>query len=201
VLQNVDRVTTIAKAIRFLSPEIKGFLEKTAPGQFEITEAVKPILAQLIDLGVIGIEGVEDDEGFKLQSIVITNFGEVLLDQLGGEWSAKIRQRERERAPDPIDLEAEKIIEKLSEEERYAIRSQHGDDRWTQEPFFSAFEKLGLAGSEDGPLPDTTKYHFTNLGRAVLMALKYGKWRADGKEPLGRYGDGKGSLDGNDQEA
>lgn len=180
--------------IRFLPAEVKEFLEKTGPGEFTITEEIKPILHQLIDLGVIGIEGVEGDDGFELQGIVVTNFGEVLLDQLGGEWSAKIKQRERERAPDPIDLEAEKIIEQLSEEQRDAIRNR--DDTWMKEPFFSAFEQLGLAGSEDGPVPDTTAYYFTDLGRAVLMALRFGKWRTDGKEPWGRYGGGKKVTDG-----
>lgn len=168
--------------IRFLPSEVKEFLEKTAPGEFQITEEVKPILKQLIDLGVIGVEGVENDEGFKLQGIVVTNFGEVLLDHLGGEWSAKIRQRERERAPDPVDVEAEKIVEGLSEEQRDAIRSQHSNNRWMEEPFFSAFEALGLVGSQDGSLPDTTKYYFTKLGRAVLMAVKYGKKTADGDD-------------------
>ena len=186
--------------IRFLSPEVKDFLIKTAPGQFEITEQVKPILKELIDLGVIGIEGVEGDDGFTLQGIVVTNFGEVLLDQLGGEWNAKIRQRERERAPDPIDLEAEKIIEQLSDEQRDAIRSQHADNAWMREPFFSAFEKLGLAGSGDGDVPGTTKYWFTDVGRAVLMSLKYGHWRTDGKKPWGRRGDGK-ATNGDDQKA
>lgn len=92
--------------IRFLSPEVKEFLEKTAPGQFEITEEIKPVLVQLLDLGVITIEAVAADEGTKLQSIVVTNFGEVLLDQLGGEWSAKIKERERQRAEFGDDQEA-----------------------------------------------------------------------------------------------
>lgn len=187
--------------IRFLPPETKEFLEKTGPGQFIITEEVKPILKQLIDLGIIGIEGVEGDDGFKLEGIVVTNFGEVLLDHLGGEWSAAIKKRERERKVHPIDLEAEKVIEQLSEEQRDAIRSQHGDNRWTQEPFFSAFEQLGIAGSGDGDVPETTKFWFTPLGRAVLTALKYGHWRTDDKKPEGRFGDGKEVNYGDDQEA
>jgi hypothetical protein len=172
--------------IRILPDEIKEFLEKTSPGKFQITEEIKPILTQLIDLGVIGIEGVEDDEGdepFKLQGIVVTPFGEVLLNQLGGEWAAFIAKRDRDKTPDPLDVEAEKIIaEQLSDEQRDVIRSR--EDEWTKEPFFSAFEKLGLAGSADGDVPNTKRYHFTKLGRAVLMALKYGKWRTDGKEPV-----------------
>lgn len=92
--------------IRFLSPEVKEFLEKTAPGQFEVTEEIKPILGQLLDLGVITIEVVEDGEEVRLQGIVVTNFGEVLLDHLGGEWSAKIKERERQRAEFGDDQEA-----------------------------------------------------------------------------------------------
>lgn len=38
--------------IRFLSPEVKYFLAKTAPGKFEITKQVKPILTQLIELAL-----------------------------------------------------------------------------------------------------------------------------------------------------
>jgi hypothetical protein len=174
--------------IRFLSADEKEFLEKVGPGDFEITEEIKPILHQLIDLGIIDVEGVEDDEGFTLQGIVVTNFGEVLLDQLGGEWSAKIKKRERERElANPTYAEAEKIVERLSEDQRDAIRSQHKDDRWLQEPYRSAFIELGLAVANEGPRPETERVHFTSLGRDVLFVLKYGA--------------GKKSTDGDSQKA
>lgn len=186
--------------IRFLPKDVKEFLRKVAPGEFEINEQTKLILTQLIDLGIIGIEGVDNDEGVELQSIVVTNYGEVLLDQLGGVWSEKINQRERERAhTDPLRQEAELIIARLSEEQREAIRDR--DDGWVKEPLFSEFERLGLALSTDGDIPDTTAYFLTDLGRAVLMSLRFGKWRTDGREPWERLRDEEDADNGHDQEA
>jgi hypothetical protein len=85
--------------MRFLTPDIRAFLSGPEPDRFRIDEGTKPMLKQLIDLGVIEITLAENEEGYDLQSINLTPFGEVLVEEFGGEWGEKIAQRRERENP------------------------------------------------------------------------------------------------------
>jgi hypothetical protein len=174
--------------MKFLPPDVRTFLERE-PTSFELNAETKEILKQLIDLGIINIEMVEEPDGDKLQGIVLTNFGEVLLEEMGGEWAKVIAKRNQERPGEAMDDAADNIVLNLTEEQRSVIR-RNGHE-WMKEPFYSEFERLGLVGRGEGPLPGGHSYWWTDLGRSVLYSLKYGRNRPQEKA----------KADGDDQKA
>lgn len=96
--------------MKFLSPDLSALLSGPAPTEFTFSEETKALLKQLIDLGIIDIELMEDGEGYKVQSICLTPFGEVLVEEIGGEWGKK-------------------VIEDRRREDKYRRKDANGDDQ------------------------------------------------------------------------
>jgi hypothetical protein len=81
--------------MRFLPEKAREFLGGPEPQTLTIHEEEKEMLRQLIDLGVIEIEAQESADGLKLQGIGLSPFGEVLVEEIGGEWGKTLAAKRR----------------------------------------------------------------------------------------------------------
>jgi hypothetical protein len=168
--------------IKFLPDDLRGLLAGPPQTSFKLDDETKALVKLLIDFGLIEIELVEGPDGYNLQAIVQTPLGMAVIEELGGEWGEALKKGRTEKPHDPLDDDADAIIAELSEEQRQAIRSR--DDNWVKEPLRSEFQRLNLIEVEEGDLPDTKVFSWTELGRAVSFALRFGRHRRRSEKAL-----------------
>lgn len=161
------------------------------------TEEDRETLMSLVQFDVMTISDVETSEGV-VRGWEFTPFGKVLCKELGGplaDWFAGAREREL-MALRPHEEEADAIIEKLTPEQREAIRL---NENIFVEPFHTEMKALGVIEDVEADPPFQRGAKWTDVGREVLMAIRFNRFRNAFERHVDS--DSQEATDGNGTEA
>lgn len=179
--------------VPLLPQPTRDFLSGPAQDSFQIDEGTREMVAELISLNVLTVEEFEYDgdeaatmdEAMKRLNrvgIAFTPFGRILAKRLGGGWGKAFEEADQSRPNAEIDHQADELIERLAPDMLEKIK---GDGNIFAEPYRSELLALGLIEFKEADFPFSESGSWTELGRAVSFALRFGRHRHPAERKLG----------------
>lgn len=170
--------------VPYLTPQAHRFLymSKGPKAQFVLDAENKPVVLELIDLGVFEVVAIETPAGPVLDGLQITPFGGAVIKVVGGKWAQEIEENDGADEDKAANERRDQAIAEMSADALDAIARDDTILLYEEGPIHSELIERGIIEMEDAPFPFKRSARWTELGRSISFELNLGA------RPARRYG-------------